>query len=283
MRRDTQKSLKKHSRIRLFIQLAFAAIINGYMVGYAKGNIFTGKSKIACVPVLNCYSCPGALSSCPIGAMQAVVSGYKHNISFYILGTIMLFGVILGRFICGFLCPFGLFQDLLHKIPSPKLQIHRKIDNKLRYLKYIIAITTVIILPVIISNQFGMGSPHFCKWICPAGTLGGAIPLISKNEALRNSIGLLFSWKMAVLILISTASIFISRPFCKYICPLGAFYAVFNKFSFYQLKIDPKKCTGCKACNKVCPMDIDVVKDLNSAECIKCGRCKSVCSPQAIK
>lgn len=280
---NSKDKLKKHSRIRLFIQFVFAVLINGYLTGYAKGTIFTGKTKMACVPVLNCYSCPGALGSCPIGAMQAVIGGYKHQISLYVLGLVMLFGLVLGRLICGLLCPFGLFQDLMHKIPVPKFKIPKKIDSKMRYLKYIIALVMVILLPMFLTNKFGIASPYFCKLICPAGTLGGALPLLYKNELLRNTIGALFNWKMGVLIVITLSAMFINRPFCKYLCPLGAFYSFFNKFSFYQLKLDENKCTGCKACEKVCPMDVEVVKNINSAECIKCGRCKSICPTGAIK
>ena len=119
-------------RIRLLIQRASAALVNGYAAGFAGGKIFTGKSKMVCLPVLNCYSCPGALGACPIGSLQAVEGGAKHNVSFYVLGTLMLFGVIFGRLICGFLCPFGLVQDLLGRIPVRKLHVPENIDKPLR-------------------------------------------------------------------------------------------------------------------------------------------------------
>ncbi|MGL5257585.1 MAG: 4Fe-4S binding protein, partial [Proteocatella sp.] len=274
---------KKILNIRHVIQLISAALINGYAAGFTKGKIFTGDSKALCVPVLNCYSCPGALGACPVGALQAVISGKKYNFSFYVLGTIMLFGVIFGRLICGFLCPFGFIQDLLHKIPFPKISVHKKIDKPLRLVKYIIAIVMVILLPMLLTNKYGIAPPYFCKWICPAGTLEGGIPLILTNESLRASLGFLFSWKMGILILTIVLSMSIYRPFCKYVCPLGAFYALFNKISFYKMTVDKDKCTSCGICINKCKMQVDVINNINSTECIRCGECKKSCPSKAIK
>lgn len=264
------------------IQTITTVITNGYIVGFTKGKIFTGNSKFICVPGLNCYSCPGAVGSCPIGSLQAVLGGRKHNFSFYVLGFIMLFGVLLGRFVCGFLCPFGFLQDLLHKIKLPKIKVPKRIDKPLRYLKYAILLIPVILLPIFLTNQYGMAQPYFCQWICPAGTLEGGIPLLIKNEPLRETIGFLFNWKMGILVLIIAVSIFIYRPFCKYICPLGAFYSLFNKFSFYQMNVDKLKCNGCKTCEKQCKMNVKITKDINSVECIRCGECKKACPKGAI-
>lgn len=275
-------SKMKHFSKRNFIQLAAMALMNGYVVGYAKGRIFTGASKRVCFPVLNCYSCPGAIGSCPIGSLQSVISGRKYRFSFYVLGFLMLFGILFGRLICGFLCPFGFIQDLLHKIPVPKIKISSKIDGYLRYLKYIVLILMVIILPMLVRDKYGSGTPYFCKYICPEGTLGAGIPLLIKNNSLRMAIGALFNWKIGIMITILVLSIITYRPFCKYLCPLGAFYGLFNKFSFYQLKVDKEKCTGCKVCEKSCKMGVKITEDINSAECIRCGECIDVCKFNAI-
>ncbi len=243
---------------RTIIQLIAAAFTNGYIFGFLQNKIYTGNTKVMCVPGLNCYSCPGAVGSCPIGALQAVLSGRERNFSYYVFGIIMLFGVIFGRLICGFLCPFGLVQDLLHKIPLPKIKVPRAIDRPLRYLKYVIAVLFVILMPIFLVNQFGIGAPYFCKLICPVGTLEGGIQLVSTNEILRSQVGFLFSWKMGILIAVIVLSIIIYRPFCKYICPLGAFYGLFNRLSFYQMEVDTKKCTGCKACERQCKMNVEI-------------------------
>lgn len=267
---------------RNWIQLLVAFFTNGYIRGFLEGKIYTGSGKYLCVPGLNCYSCPGALGACPIGAVQSVLGNRDYKMTYYAVGLISLFGILFGRLICGFLCPFGFVQDLLYKIPIKKINIPRKLDQKIIYLKYIILLVFVLILPVALTNQYGMGMPHFCKWICPAGTLEGAIPLLLTNPSLRGAVGILFQWKMLILLIIVLLSTMIYRPFCKYICPLGALYGLFQKVSFYQMSVDYTKCNGCGKCEKTCKMQVNIRKNINSPECIRCGECKKVCHKNAI-
>lgn len=266
---------------RKLVQIITLISTNGYFKGFLDGNIYKGKTKNICVPGLNCYSCPGAVGSCPIGSLQAVISDIRFKFSFYIVGILTLMGVTMGRFVCGWLCPFGFIQELLNKIPSPKLKVSKKFE-KFKYLKYVILLVFVIILPMFWVNDLGMGGPTFCKYICPAGTLEGGIPLTLLNTSLRSAIGFLFAWKVALLIITIIASIVIFRPFCRFICPLGAIYSLFNPISIYRLNIDKHKCTSCGACARKCKMDIEVYKKPNSLECIRCGECKKACPNKAI-
>ena len=247
------------------IQLLAAVLFNGYAAGFLKGRIFTGGSKAFCIPVLNCYSCPGALGACPIGSLQAVLGGRKAGFPFYVLGTLMLFGVVLGRAACGLLCPFGLVQDLLHKIPVRKVRIPKRIDRPARYVKYGILLTLVILLPAFAPTETGIAPPYFCQYICPAGTLGGGIPLLLANPSLRQAAGALFQWKALALAAVVIASTVIHRPFCKYLCPLGAFYALFNRFSFFQMRLDESRCVGCGRCEQHCPQGIAIRQELKNA------------------
>ena len=275
-------TIKKSGRLRLCCQIASTVLLNGFAAGFAKGGVFTGKTKALCVPVLNCYSCPGALGSCPIGALQTIIGSPGNNIPFYVLGTLMLFGVVLGRLACGFLCPFGLVQDLLSRIRVKKINVPVRIDKPMRYLKYGVLLFFVLLLPAIATDGFGVAPPYFCKLICPAGTLEGGIPLLLLNGELRKLAGVLFGWKLFLLIVILSGAVFIPRFFCRYLCPLGAFYSLFNRFSLYRLELDKSKCIGCGKCVHACPMTVRVTDDTNSGECIRCGKCRAVCPTDAI-
>lgn len=273
----------KISKLRLFVQALFTALSNGYIKGFTRGKIYQGDLKYVCVPGINCYSCPGALGSCPIGALQSTLNSRNYNISLYVFGLISLFGVIFGRFVCGFLCPFGLIQDLLFKIPFVKKINKLKGEQYLRWLRFLILAVFVIILPMFVIDITGLGKPWFCKYICPVGTLEGGIPLVLMNKNLRTAVGFLFKWKVALLMGILLFSIIIYRPFCRYICPLGAIYGVFNKISFVRYSVDNSKCTKCGICQKNCKLNIKVYKNPNSLDCIRCGECKDSCPAKAIK
>lgn len=264
------------------VQALWALLSNSYLVGFARGKIYQGKWKNLCVPGMNCYSCPGALGSCPIGAMQAVIGSWNFKFAFYVAGFLMFVGALMGRFVCGWLCPFGLIQDLLNKIPFPKKIKSFKGDKLLRKMKYIILLVFVILMPLFVTDLLGQGAPYFCKLLCPVGTLEGGIPLVILNKAMRGAIGWLYTWKVVLLILTILLSIIIYRPFCKYICPLGAIYSVFNPISIFRYRVDEKKCIGCNACAKCCDMGCDPVKNANNLECIRCGKCKNVCPTGAI-
>lgn len=262
------------------IQLGATLISNPFFLNFVQGKIFRGKLKGVCVPGLNCYSCPAAAASCPIGAVQAVIGSSKFQFAYYVVGLLLFIGVLLGRVVCGFLCPFGWFQELLHKIPSKKFSTKRL--HILTYLKYVILLLFVIVLPMTLVNEVGMGDPFFCKYICPAGILEGGIPLSLADPGIRASLGALFTWKSCILLGVVVLSVFFYRPFCKWLCPLGAFYGLCNKISMYRLEVDADKCTACGACSRVCKMDVDVFRTPNHAECIRCGDCMASCPHQAI-
>lgn len=262
------------------IQLGAAIASNPFLCNFFQGKIYRGRLKGLCVPGLNCYSCPAAAASCPIGSLQAVIGSSKFQFAYYVTGILILIGVLLGRVVCGFLCPFGWFQELLHKIPTRKFSTKK--FHILTYLKYAVLLLFVIVLPMTVVNEVGMGDPFFCKYICPAGILEGGIPLSAADARIRASLGWLFTWKSCILLGVIVLSVFFYRPFCKWLCPLGAFYGIFNRISIYRIQVDREKCTACGACSRVCKMDVDVTRSPNSAECIRCGDCAASCPHRAI-
>lgn len=264
------------------VQILWALLTNSYLIGFVQGKIYKGKLKNLCVPGLNCYSCPGAAGTCPIGAMQAVIGNWNFKFAFYAAGFLMFVGALMGRFVCGWLCPFGLIQDLLYKIPFPRKLRTFKGDRLLRKLKYVVLLFFVILLPMFLVDVLGQGAPYFCKLICPVGTLEGGIPLVLLNKSMHGALGWLYAWKNVLLLFTVFLSILIYRPFCKYICPLGAVYSVFNSISVFRYRIDREKCVGCDACAKVCKMQVNPAENPNHPECIRCGQCKKACPKQCI-
>ena len=264
---------------RKLIQLYSALLFNANLKGFANGKIYTGPLKNICTPGLNCYSCPGASGACPLGSLQGALGASEKRTPYYVIGIIILYGILLGRFICGFLCPFGLIQELLYKIKTPKLKKNR-FTRVLSYFKYILLVFLVVIIPVLYGLR-NVQLPGFCKYVCPAGTIEGAFGLLSNkvNESNLSMLGPLFTWKFMITVAVVVGSVFIFRVFCRFLCPLGALYGLFNKFAILGIKLDKPKCVDCGLCISKCKMDI---REVGDHECINCGECVGVCPTKAI-
>lgn len=271
-----------HDRLptqRRLVQLYAALLYNAHVKGFISGEIYVGKLKALCVPGLNCYSCPGAVGACPLGALQNALSASVHRAPYYVLGILLLYGVILGRTVCGWLCPVGLMQEMLHLIPTPKLK-KSGFTRVLSRLKYVMLALFVLALPLYFAFK-SFPLPAFCKYICPAGTLEGAVALLSNkaNGGLFPLLGGLFTWKFILLLAIIALCIFIYRAFCRFICPLGAIYGLFAKVAIVGVKVERDKCVSCGKCLSCCPVDIKRVGD---GECVNCGKCIDHCPAGAI-
>lgn len=254
---------------RTFFQLGSLLGSNLYFATFYTKNIYQGWAKGICIPFMNCYGCPLAVVSCPIGSLQHFV--IIKAIPFFLLGFFGIVGSTVGRMACGWVCPFGFFQELLYKVKTPKIHPN-KIFN---YLKYPVSVILTILIVYLV------GEPWFCK-LCPVGTLEASIPLVIWNPpggifaqggTIITRLQPLFYIKLVILFSFVGANFFIKRPFCRYACPLGAIYSLFNKFSFYQLQVNFENCDSCNDCFKNCPMDLKVYQELNDKDCIRCLKC----------
>ena len=267
---------------RKLMQLYFALLFNANIQGFITGKIYQkGNSKIFCAPGVNCYSCPGAVAACPLGSLQGSFSSQNRSTVFYIVGILMLYGILFGRMICGWACPFGLIGELLYKIKSPKVR-KSPATRILSFFKYVVLVFFVFIVPLsYASKNPAVPLPAFCKYICPVGTIEGGLGLLSNaaNNSMFALLGPLFTWKFLLMISTVVGSVFIFRLFCRFICPLGALYGLFNKFSVFGVKVEEDKCTHCNLCISHCKVDI---KHVGDQECIGCGECVDVCPTKAI-
>jgi ferredoxin-type protein NapH len=267
-------------RFRRLIQAFFAIITNAYLLFPFGSVIYQGPLKSLCTPGLHCYSCPASVLSCPVGAFQnmlatvrlSVQAGMAH-FGAIIVGYLGIIGIMTGRFACGWLCPFGLVQDLLHKIPTRKF----KLPSIFNYGRYVVLVVMVVLMPLFVVDELGLGQPWFCKLLCPSGTLMGAMPLLVLKPSLWQNIGFYFINKLTWLFIIVIGAILISRFFCRIFCPLGAFYGLFNRVSFFCLQFDEEKCVHCLACERRCPTGCKPYKDTDTAACINCLKCVDTC------
>jgi len=377
-------------RWRRASQVFFLVALNPYIFLY----------RGVCVPAMNCWACPAAAFGCPIGAIGNFL--VKGLVPFLAIGLMLIAGALIGRMICGWVCPFGLLQDLMNKIPSPKW----KIPKAFAYAKYAVLVIMVFVIPLtagIERTESGLGASDFffCNY-CPAGTLEAAIPvklglsrfdgatagleteavakakgggaadetdgggdlfggtgtgnpdimggdgeedwLAGEDEGIRVGVptepddlaaeddggglfededegdlfgdastgnpdllgggddegadwlsgedsapvtasasgGEILDWfltspRMWVLYVFLALFVFFRRPFCRAICPIGATFALLNRFSFLRMRVEKDACKACNLCAKTCPVDNKVFCTPSSDDCIRCLECIQSC------
>mgnify|MGYP001199809726 CR=1 FL=1 len=249
----------RYLKRRLFQGMG-ALFPNSYVQGFLSAVLYQGSLKSVCSPLLNCYACPSALFSCPIGTLQHfMVTG---NVPYYGAGSLAVVGASVGRMTCGTLCPFGFLQDALYKFRAWKVEI----PVWTRYLRYAVLVGLVFAIPYVTHENW------FSK-LCPMGTLIGGLPWVTLNLNVRSMIRALFWVKISILLFFITGSTMVKRPFCRAICPLGAIFSLFNKSSFLQLAWNPDTCTRCGKCRKICSVDIRPDRNWTNPDCLRCLDC----------
>jgi ferredoxin-type protein NapH len=235
------------------------------------------EAKWICNPVLSCHSCILAWFACPVGVFIHY-SGY-HIFPFLALGTVLLLGVLIGRLLCGWVCPFGFLQDLLYRLPGPKFEL----PDWTAYLKYPILILTVFLFPFFLSEQTWLS---FCR-ICPASAIQVTLPNL--YTAGLGDFSVATGVKLGVLLLVLAAAVLSSRSFCKVICPIGALLAPLNYISLWKIRVPTQNCIGCMKCDTVCPqhgnpaaLAAQGLPANRQLDCIVCHECQTIC-PQPKK
>jgi len=252
--------MKKKNRIRTFIQIFFFILIALIAVNHTlsesgRGIPFVAEASLHAV--------------CPLGG---VVSIYQlltagtfvkkvHESSLVLMYIVFASALVLGPLFCGWICPFGTFQEYLAKLGRRifKKKYNRfipyKYDKYLRYLRYLLLGWVLFMTARSGQLYFAGADPYFALFQFWTGevAIGGYVVLFS------------------VIVL----SLFVERPFCKYACPYGAVLGLFNLFRLIPLKRNQKTCINCKQCDKTCPMNIPVssLRTVRNHQCISCFEC----------
>ena len=217
----------------------------------------------ACSPVFHCYSCPLATFSCPIGVLANFSA--LHLVPMIALGTLLVSGALFGSLICGWACPFGFLQDLLGRIPAPKFAL----PSWTRYCRYAVLGGLVLAVPYL----YGGDHPLFFCRVCPAGALEAAVPNAVSQAVNGETIAWPSAAKLAILAGVIGLAVFSWRPWCTLFCPLGAIYGLFNRISFFFVRIRPEACNDCDLCRKLCRYRDESERRAPADRCVRCLEC----------
>ncbi len=223
-----------------------------------------------CSPVFHCYSCPWATFACPIGILAQY--GALHLIPYLALGTLLVAGSLFGSLICGWACHFGLLQDLVARIPTPKLRL----PGCLGLTRYAVLVGLVLVVP---HYFFGEASPWFICRLCPAGALEAAVPYSVQQSMAQHAMVWPSLNKSVILAVFLLSMLFIRRPWCTLFCPLGAVFGLFNYVSVVFLRFEPHKCNDCDLCRDLCKyhgLSERRGSDLRCIRCFECARCQAL-------
>jgi len=247
------------SRIQIgfFVLVAFIATINGLKeMGIALPAFLGGASLHAICPF------GGVVSFWNLVTLGTLVK--KVHESAVVLAVLGLFlAIVFGPVICGWVCPFGTFQEWIGKLGRKVFKkkynhfINTRLDKILQYTRYLVLIWVSYMTVVTGKLIFQDYDPYFALFNFWSGEVA-----IS---------GLL------LLGLVMILTLFVERPFCKYACPYGAFLGIFNLFRVFKIRRTEATCISCNACTKACPMNIDVATDgvVRDHQCISCMKCTS--------
>jgi ferredoxin-type protein NapH len=306
--RGIRRKLLRFQTLRTIVQLLFFFLFFTLFLGLGPWPIL--------LPVIGLLGVPSKTMGDALGSLQYML--YLTTPPWLAVASIFIASAIVGRAFCAWSCPFGLAQDVLEIMKKRHAQVSLRTHNQMINVKYFVLAATLLVSGVLaISTVAGLGKRYqgalgvFAiapfNALSPADTLfaviprtvlgvGYGIPVLLENPdvagALVNtltSVQALFWARIIILALTLTLALYVPRGWCRYLCPQGAFSAIFMRFSFLGLKRDPVRCSRveCHDCVEACPMMVPILdqpwEKFTHPECIMCLKCVDACSSSAIK
>ncbi len=246
------------ARWRIWVQL-------GFLLAWLEAVPLHG----ICGPVFHCYSCPLATFACPIG----VIANFSalHLFPFMAVGTLLLVGATFGTLVCGWACPFGLLQDLVGRIPTPKVRL----PGWLGLSRYAVLLGLVLLIPYHYSEDHWA---FVCR-LCPAGAVEASVPVSVQQSAVAQKIVWPSLNKSIILGVFVVAMLFSWRPWCTLFCPLGAIFSLCNYVSLLFVRFQPGRCNDCELCRDLCKYRGPAERrgsDLRCIRCLECVNCQAL-------
>jgi len=297
--------------VRTIVQLGFFVLFSGIGI-MSLVPAFNGTRSWVVLPIVSSVKSQAQVTS----TMDAITLFLENGLFPWLpIGIMLVVGAILGRFMCGWICPVGFLQDVITSVKGQVDSVEKRAHLYWIRLKYVLVVLAFLISGSLgLAVYYGVGNDYRTSLgpladglfvaITPDGTLFGMLPAILAGswrflgtaQSSDLTFGNLSSWfghisaltwlNVVVLVGFVYAAWRIPRFWCRYVCPVGAIMAVTQKNSLLGMHRDPIKCSECKECETACPMQIPILdldwKKFNDSECILCMACIDACPAGAL-
>lgn len=304
-----KKPIFRIETLRKITQFSLFILFNAVVFGLGPWPIL--------LPIIGLLGAPSKTVGDALGALQLML--FEVTFPWIALASIFVAAIFLGRALCGWACPFGFVQDLLAYIKKRHTEVTPRTHRDMVKVKYIV-LAIVLFVSGTLAVSLAMGGESYKEalgvfaqapfnTVSPADTLFAVVPRIAIEirygipqlmekpaEEISASIGNtitslqpLFLVRLFIMGFIIGLAVYVPRGWCRYLCPQGAFSALFSRFSFLGLRRDPVRCTraGCRDCVQACPTLVPILdlpwEKFTHPECIYCLKCVDACSTKAIK